>query len=103
MKGEYVMIAGWPVQFLPPTGPLVEEALDEAVEVDVEGVPARVFTGEHLAAVAMQTGRAKDKTRLLQFIEEGALDAGRFQAILRRHDLVDAWAKFERQFLSDTP
>jgi len=26
MEGEYVMIAGWPVQFLPPTGPLVEEA-----------------------------------------------------------------------------
>jgi hypothetical protein len=103
MKGEYVMIADWPVQFLPPTGPLVEEALAEAVEADVEGVPARVFTPEHLAAIALQTGRAKDKTRLLQFIEEGALDAARFQAILRRHDLVDAWAKFERQFLSDKP
>jgi hypothetical protein len=103
MKGEYVMIAGWPVQFLPPTGPLVEEALAEAVEVGVDGVPARVFTAEHLAAIALQTGRAKDKARLLQFSEEGALDATRFQAILRRHDLVDAWAKFERQFLSDTP
>lgn len=103
MKGEYVMIAGWPVQFLPPTGPLVEEALAEAVEADVDGVSARVFTPEHLAAIALQTGRAKDKARLLQFIEEGALDAARFQAILRRHGLVDTWAKFERQFLSDTP
>jgi hypothetical protein len=103
MKGEYVMIAGWPVQFLPPTGPLVEEALVEAVEADVEGVPARVFTPEHLAAIALQTGRAKDKARLLQFIEEGALDAARFQAILRRHSLVEAWGKFERQFLADTP
>jgi hypothetical protein len=103
MKGEYVMIAGWPVQFLPPTGPLVEEALAEAVELDVEGDPARVFTAEHLAAIALQTGRAKDKARLLQFVEEGALDIARFQAILRRHDLVDTWTKFERQFLSDTP
>lgn len=103
MRGEYVMIAGWPVQFLPPTGPLVEEALAEALEMDVEGVSARVFTAELLAAIALQTGRAKDKARLLQFIEEGALDAARFQAIVRRHDLVEAWAKFERQFLSDTP
>lgn len=103
MKGEYVMIAGWPVQFLPPTGPLVEEALAEAGEADVDGVPARVFTAEHLAAIALQTGRAKDKARLLQFIEEGALDAARFQAIVRRHDLVDAWTKFERQFLDQTP
>jgi hypothetical protein len=103
MKGEYVIIAEWPVQFLPPTGPLAEEALAEAAEVDVDGVPARVFTPEHLAAIALQTGRAKDKARLLQFIEEGALDAARFQDIVRRHDLVDAWPKFERQFLSDTP
>jgi len=102
MKGEYVMVAEWPVQFLPPTGPLVVEALAEAVEVDVDGVSARVFTAEHLAAVALQTGRAKDKARLLQFIEEGALDASRFQAILRRHTLLNAWAKFERQFLSET-
>ena len=103
MKGEYVMIAGWPVQFLPPTGLLVEEALAEAVEADVEGVSARVFTAEHLAGIALQVGRAKDKARLLQFVEEGALHGARFQAILRRHDLVDAWAKFERQFLSDAP
>ena len=103
MKGEYVMIAGWPVQFLPTTGPLVEEALAEAVEADVEGVAARVFSAEHLAAIALQTGRAKDKARLLQFIEEGALDTARFQEIVRRHDLVDAWTKFERQFLADTP
>jgi len=91
------------VQFLPPTGPLVEEALAEAIKVDVEGASARVFRAEHLAAIALQTGRAKDKARLLQFLEEGALDTVRFQDILRRHDLVDAWAKFERQFLTDTP
>jgi len=103
MKGEYVMIAGWPVQFLPPTGPLVDEALAEAVEWDVEGVTARVFRAEHLAAIALQTGRAKDKARLLQFIEEGALDEARFLEIVRRYDLVEAWARFERQFLTETP
>ena len=40
---------------------------------------------------------------ILEFVEEGALDAARFQDIVRRHGLVDAWTKFERQFLSDTP
>jgi len=102
MKGEYVMIARWPVQFLPPTGPLVEEALAEAGAMDVDGVPARVFSAEHLAAIALQTGRAKDKARLLQFLEEEAIDRERFQGIVRRHDLVAGWTKFERQFL-DTP
>jgi len=103
IEGEHIVIGGWPVQFLPPTGPLVEEALSLAVETDVEGIRARVFTSEHLAAIALQTGRAKDKARLLQFIEAGALNTERFQSILARYGLVDAWLKFERQFLSDAP
>jgi hypothetical protein len=103
LEGEYIVVAGWPVQFLPPGTPLVAEAFQEAVERDLDGTRARVFTAEHLAAIALQTGRAKDKARLLQFIETGALDAVRFQAILARHGLVAVWRKFERQFLSDAP
>jgi hypothetical protein len=103
MEGEYIVIGDWPVQFLPPGTPLVKEALHESVERDVDGTPAHVFTAEHLAAIALQTGRAKDKARLLQFVEAGALDAARFQAILARHNLVGAWRKFERKFLTDQP
>ena len=103
IEREYIVIAGWPVQFLPPTGPLVEEALQQAVPVDMEDTPVWVFTAEHLAAIALQTGRAKDKARLLQFVEEGALDATRFEAILTRHHLLDAWQRFEQQFLEEQP
>jgi len=103
MQGEYILLAGWPVQFLPPGTPLVAEALLDAVIHDVDGTPVRVCTAEHLAAIALQTGRAKDKARLLQFIEARALDSHRFQAILSRHGLVEAWRKFERQFLNDAP
>jgi hypothetical protein len=99
IEREYVVVAGWPVQFLPPVSPLVEEALSQAVEKDVAGVPARVFTAEHLAAIALQTGRAKDKARLLQFVEAGVLDPARFQAILSQHELIAAWQRFEQQFL----
>jgi hypothetical protein len=103
MEGEYVVVGGWPIQFLPPTGPLAEEALEQAMDTEVEGVRARVFTEEHLAAIALQIGRAKDKARLLQFVESGSLDAGRFQNIIVRHGLQAAWTRFEQQFLTDTP
>lgn len=103
MEGEYIIIAGWPVQFLPAADPLVEEALIQAVEQDVAGTSAWVFTAEHLATIALQTGRAKDKARLLEFIESGALDAERFQAIIVRHGLRAAWQRFEKQFLGDSP
>src|SRR5205814_6408328 len=100
MEGAYIVISGWPVQFLPATGALLEEALANAVEVDVEGTPARVFTAEYLAAIALQTGRAKDKARLLQFIETGALNLASFEAIIAKHGLAQQWQKFQQQFLS---
>jgi hypothetical protein len=99
MEGEHVVIAGWPIQFLPAGSTLVQEALAKAVEKDVEGTPARVFTAEHIAAIALETGRAKDKARVLQFIEADAIDLDRLQEILTRHGLGGAWEQFERQFL----
>ncbi|RPJ17161.1 MAG: hypothetical protein EHM30_04395 [Desulfobacteraceae bacterium] len=66
-----------------PDSPLVEEALTEAVQSDVDGEPAWVFRPEYLATIALQTGRAKDKNRLLEFIEQKALDLERFLNIVK--------------------
>jgi hypothetical protein len=52
-EGEYVVIEDWPVRFLPPTNALGEEALAQAVETEVEGVPTRVISAEHLVALAL--------------------------------------------------
>lgn len=51
------------------------------------------------AAIALQTGRAKDKAGRLQFVEGGALEAKCFRAILARRGPVDRWREFERTFL----
>jgi len=99
MEGEYIVISGWPVQLLPASGPLLEDALENAVEIDVDSVPARVLTAEYLAAVALQTGRAKDKARVLQFVEARALDRAIFEGLLERHQLTEKWRSFQRQFL----
>ena len=98
-EGEYIVIAGWPVQFLPCQGSLLEEALAKAVEKDVDDVRARVFTAEHLAAIALQTGRSKDKARVLQFVEADAIDKGQLREIVTRHALLERWEQFDRQFL----
>jgi hypothetical protein len=100
IEGEYIVLEDTPVQILVAGTPLVEEALCEAVETEIESVPVRVFTAEHLAAIALEVGRAKDKARVLQFIEEGALDAVRFEAILARHGLLARWQTFQQQFLA---
>jgi len=96
-------VEGWPVQFLPPAGPLEEEAITQSVQVEVEGVSVSVMTAEHLVAIALATGRAKDFSRILQFIEAGALDTARLDALLARHGLLAKWAGFGEKFLRDTP
>lgn len=98
--GQFVLIEGWAVEFLPPGTPLVEEALEQAVERDVNGVATRVFTAEHLAAICLQVGRAKDHDRVLRFIEAGVLDAEQFEAILQKHGLMEKWASFQRNYLA---
>ncbi len=100
MEGEHIVIGGWPVQFLPASGSLLEEALAGAGEVDVAGVSTRVLSAEYLAAIALQTGRAKDKARLLAFIEAKAIDSAHFQEIVSRHGLTAQWQRFQQQFLA---
>jgi hypothetical protein len=94
-EGQFLVIEGWSVEFVPPATPLVEEALAQAVERDVNGIRARVFTAEHLAAICLQVGRSKDRDRVSRFVEAGVLDAGKFDAILRQHDLLEKWVKFQ--------
>ncbi len=94
----HLVIGGWPVQFLPASGSLLEEAIAEALDLDVEGERTRIFSAEHLAAIALKTGRAKDKARPLQMLETRALDLQRFRSILARHDLMPQWERFAAQF-----
>jgi hypothetical protein len=98
-EGDAIVIHGWPVQFLPAESPLLTEAVRQAVSVDFEGVPTRVMTAEHLMAIALQTGRGKDYTRLLSFVESGVADSHKLKAILTRHGLLAAWQKFEVNYL----
>jgi hypothetical protein len=96
---EYIFIEGWPVQFLPPRDLLDEEALQEAVATEVEGLCTWVITSEHLVAMALKTGRAKDFARILQFVESGVLDPAKLNQVLERHGLLEKWGQFEVKFL----
>jgi hypothetical protein len=100
-SGEYFIIEGWPVQFLPPTGALLEEALAQAREADVEGERTFVISAEHLVAIALETGRAKDKARIVQFVEANVLNRELLLDILNRHNLSERWTRFEQMFFNE--
>ena len=90
-EAECVNIEGIPVQFLPAYNALLEEALSEAAALFYEDVPTRVLRAEHLLAICLQTGRAKDRDRVRLLREQADLDAPYLQGILTRHNLTDKW------------
>lgn len=88
---ECVLIEGVPVQFLPAYNPLLEEALHEANDVMYEDAPTRVLRAEHLVAICLQTGRAKDRERVLLLRADAKLDDGLLLDVLHRYDLTEKW------------
>jgi hypothetical protein len=100
-EGESIRVEGWLVQFLPPPTPLVEEGIASAKSFAVEDVRTFVFTAEHMVSIALQTGRPKDKARILQFLEADVLNRETLKEILSRHGLSERWKRFEKTFLGE--
>jgi len=90
-QAEDVAIEGVPVQFLVPPSKLVEEALDTAVNKSIENVSTRAFSYEHLLAIMVETGRAKDRARIPQALESAEPDEAKLNDILQRYGLLDKW------------
>ena len=99
---EYIEIGGWPVQFLPPSNQLETEAVAEAIATTVEGVRTWVMSAEHLVAIALRTGRSKDHNRILQFVDQDAVNLQKLQSIIERNGLTEKWREFERKYLEGT-
>src|SRR3990172_5331170 len=92
--GECVDIGGVPVQFLPAYSALLEEALKEARESLYQQTPTRVLRPEHLVAVAVQTGRDKDRLRVRLLRDQAAMDHSYLQKVLGRHGLLERWTQW---------
>lgn len=99
-RAEGLVVEGWPVQFLPVADALDAEALDQAEAVDIvinaaEGsVSTRVLRPEHVVATALRTGRGKDRLRIMQFLEEQAVDLEALCSVIGRYGLADKWIAF---------
>jgi len=83
---EHLLTRGFPVQFLAAAG-LTEEAVRAAERIDYEGVPAKVFRAEHIIAIAASVGRAKDKARIEQLLQQADVDKTYLAGVLQRHKL----------------
>ncbi len=93
IEREYIRFDEWPVQILPDANELVREAIRSAVTTEFDTIPTRVFTAEHLCAVALNTGRTKDYLRVAMFLEQKAVDLSLLHTIVEQHKLTGKLAR----------
>ncbi|MHB1094741.1 MAG: hypothetical protein ACYC3F_01040 [Gemmatimonadaceae bacterium] len=100
VDGLYLVIGDWPVQFLVPGTPLYDDAVTNARTKDFGGQIGRIMGPEHLAAIALATGRNKDYVRIEEFIRRGKVDSAVLAQLIERFGLQAEWKTFEARFLT---
>ncbi len=84
---EHVYIHGLPVQFLPSTSPLADEAITEAVQHQVGEVSVPVIAPAYLVALALEHPTAKHIARAAWLVEEGVADDDEVRDLVQAHGL----------------
>ncbi|MBX3152382.1 hypothetical protein KF728_19645 [Candidatus Obscuribacterales bacterium] len=72
---------------------IVTEALEHALQIEVEGVPFHVFDFEYALAVKAEAGRSKDWLHIASTLEAAEPDEKKLFAILEKHGLLKAWKR----------
>lgn len=96
-KEDRVNIEGIPVQFIPISEGLVEEAIKNAVNVTISGVQTKILAVEYLVAIMLQLNRPKDKAKIDLLInnDEVSIDMSKMQQILTKYGLTKKWERFK--------
>ena len=97
-QAEALLIEGFPVQFIPAYNALVREAVTRATTLKYRDTEAKVVKAEYLTAIALQTGRAKDRERVVRLLEEAAIDRAVLDKILEEHGLAEKLRRIEKGF-----
>ena len=105
-RKEGLIVEGWPVQFLPVADALDAEALHRALEALLDmgegSVLTRILRAEHLAAIALRTGRPKDILRIVQLLEADSFRKEDLDEVANRHHLTEKWRWFRSLYGLDT-
>ncbi|MBE0433871.1 hypothetical protein IBX73_10465 [candidate division WOR-3 bacterium] len=89
---EHLMIEGVPAQFI-PADELETEAIQNAIDIDYEGVKTRVFSVEYLIAILTRAGRPKDIEKVKRLLEQASVNKRKLRSILAQYGLLDSYKK----------
>ncbi len=99
---EFININAWLVQFVESgNNTLWLEAVENASAIEIGGKNTWLIGKEHLIAMWLFAGRAKDYQKIALFVESEIIDTQKLGLILQRHELEDKWEKEKWRFTNE--
>ena len=91
-SGEHIILDDYPVQFI-VADDLEKDAVRNARDITYQGVKTKVMGPEHLIAILLRAGRAKDILKVGMILEQYSIDKRRLSGILTRYKLREKYRK----------
>jgi hypothetical protein len=95
---EHVLIEGIPVQFIPVYSDLVKDAVLNAASKTYEDISTFVLTPEYLIAIMLETGRSKDRERIIKILDEVDIVHKKLEKILNKYKLIETYTEFRKKY-----
>lgn len=93
--GQWIIIEGVPVEFLPAEG-LAKEAVENAMETEFESVNIKVMISEYLIALLLKAGRDKDKMKIEMLLNQTKINMDKLENILSKYNLTEKLKDFKK-------
>ena len=81
-----------------PADILEKKAIEEAIDIEYEGIKTKVMTPEYLIALFLRTNREKDKRKIQMLLDQTEINTKKLNKILTDHDLKERFIKFQRRY-----
>lgn len=99
---EYIIIEDTPIQFIPVTDKLEEEAVENAILVNYKNIDIKILRPEYLIAIFLKVYRPKDREKLIKLLDQAKINKKLLLDILKRHKLNKKFNDFIRKYYETT-
>ncbi|MCK4244292.1 MAG: hypothetical protein KAX20_01560 [Candidatus Omnitrophica bacterium] len=93
---QWIIIDDVPVELIPAEG-VSKESVENALEVEFEGIRTKVMRPEYLIALFLKAGRDKDIRKIEMLLKQTKIDMEKLKDILRRYDLLKKFKRFMKE------
>jgi hypothetical protein len=91
VQGDYVIVDGFPIQFLIPYDDVSKEAFAHAIRITPEQMSFKIFDLEYSMAIMIQLGKEKYIERLRTLMRYRLFNEKKLESLLEKFNLAAKW------------